>query len=66
MPVRVDHARHQHAAGRVDLHRPVRRRQLLADRGDPLADDQEIGVVLNGVSVVHGEDRRVPEDQRPT
>jgi hypothetical protein len=57
--------RHQHAAGRVDLDRIRGRRQLRPDPGDLVAYDQDIGAVLDRVGVVHGQDHRVPEYQRP-
>ena len=66
VPVGVDHARHDDAAGRVDLRGAVGHLQVRADRRDPLPGDQHIGVGQDPVPVVHGEHRRVAENQRPS
>jgi hypothetical protein len=62
----VDHARHDDAVGGVDLDRALGHRQAGADRLDPLADDEHVGVLQDRLAVVHGEDGAVPEDLRPT
>ena len=63
VPVGVDHARHEDAAGRVDLGRALGHLQAGADRGDPLAGDQHVGAVHDVMRVVHGQHGRVAEHQ---
>ena len=46
---------HHDAAGGVDLQGAVRHLEVLADRGDPVADDEHVGAGQDGVGVVHGQ-----------
>ena len=62
--VRVDHARHHDATGRVDLQRPLGHLQLRPDRRDVLPGDQHVGAGQHSMRVVHGQDGAVPEDDR--
>ena len=64
VPVRVDHARHHDAARGVDLRGAGGDLEARSDRGDPLADDQHVGVVEDRVRVVHRQHGRVPEHDR--
>jgi hypothetical protein len=65
VPVRVDHAGHHDAAGGVDLLRPLRDVESRTDRFDPITDEEDVGVLVNGVPVVHREHGAATQDQRP-
>ena len=65
VPVRVDHARHDDAAARVDLLRPLRDLERRSDCGDPVADDEHVRVPQDGVRVVHGQHGAAAQDERP-
>ena len=64
VPVRVDHARHDDAAGRVDLRGAFRHLEAVADRSDPHPGDQDVGVFEDRVRVVHRQHGRVTEHNR--
>ena len=66
VPVGVDHARHDDAARGVDDRGALRHLEVLADRGDPLAGNQDIRVVEDRVRVVHRQHGRIPEHDRLT
>ena len=42
MTVRVNHARHENAASRVDLHRAIRHSELPRDFSDAVVNDEDI------------------------
>ena len=50
----------------LDLGGAVGHLQVRADRRDPLPGDEYVGVGQDPVPVVHGEHRRVAENQRPS
>ena len=66
VPVGVDHARHHHATGGVDLDGALGHAQRGADRGDPVAVDEHVGVLEYLVRVVHRQHRAATQDHRPT
>ena len=66
VPVRIDHAGHEDAAGRIDLHGAVRYRQAVADRGNPLSANQHIRPGQDLMRVIHREHGRITEYQRPS
>jgi hypothetical protein len=61
VPVRIDHSRHEDAAGRIDLGSSLGHCQVRSHRGDALATDQDVGAVKDMVGIVHGQDSGVPE-----
>jgi hypothetical protein len=65
VPVGVDHAGHNDAAGRVDLGRALGNLQAVADGSDALAGDQDVGALQDAMGVVHGQHRGVSEHQGP-
>jgi hypothetical protein len=66
VPVGVDHARHHQATGGVDLDGALGHAQRGADRGDPVAVDEHVGVLEYLVRVVHRQHRAATQDHRPT
>ena len=64
MPVGVDHPRHHDAAGRVDLAGALGYVEVLADRLDPVADDQDVAGLVDRVGVVHRQDGASAQDDR--
>ena len=63
--VGVDHARHHDAAAGVDDLRAVGGGQAASHLGDPVVDDEHVGVGQHGVLVVHGEHGATGEEHRP-
>jgi hypothetical protein len=61
----VDHAGHDDAVARVDLDGALGHGQGRADRGDPVADDQDVAAGQHLLGVVHGEHGAAPEHHRP-
>ena len=66
VPVGIDHAGHDDAAGRVDLRGAIGNRKAGANRRDRLSGDEYIGVFKDRVRVVHREHGRVAEHNRLT
>ncbi len=64
--VRVDHAGHHDAAPGVDLGGALGDLQPLADRGDAVVQDQDVGVPQDRRGAVHRQDRAAAEHQRAT
>jgi hypothetical protein len=64
VPVGVDHAGHEDAAGGVDLLGTFGSGQADTDLRDPVVDDEHVGAGQNGVRVVHREDQAVAEQHR--
>ena len=64
VPVRVDHAGHDDAAGRVDLDGVRGRLQGMTDRGDPLTGNQHVATTHNVVPFVHGQHDGVAKHHR--
>jgi hypothetical protein len=62
VPVRVDHAGHDDAAPGVDLLGALGHRQVVADGGDPLAVDEDVGIGEHRAGVVHRENRAGSEN----
>jgi hypothetical protein len=57
MAVRVNHAWHENAAARVDLHRAIRRRELPPDFSNTVVNDEDIAALdhpKRGVNGQHG------------
>jgi hypothetical protein len=55
VPVRVDHAGHDDAVGRVHHQRTIRRRQILAHRRDPVVHHEDVRAGEYRARVVHGQ-----------
>src|SRR5262249_6559544 len=67
VPVGVDHAGHEDAAGRVDLGRALGYLEAgAADGADPVAGDQNVGAMQDVMGVVHRQHGRVAEHDRPS
>ena len=64
VPVGVDHPGHDDAAAGVDLLRALGHVQAGADGGDPVVDDQDVGVGQDRAGVVHGQHRAAAQHHR--
>jgi hypothetical protein len=65
VPVGVDHAGHHDAALGIDLLGALGHLEVGPDGLDPVADDEDVGLVEHGARVVHGQDRAAAEHQGP-
>ncbi len=64
VPVGVDHAGHDDAAGGVDLEDPVGAGEPVPHLRDAVADDEHVAAGQHAVVVVHRQHRGVPEQHR--
>jgi hypothetical protein len=65
VPVRVDHARHDDPAPRVDLAGAFRDVQFRSDGGDAVVDDQDVGVGQDRPAGVQRQHRAAPQHDGP-